>query len=100
GGHGGGTPFEFALVAEDDVFETFEEIGREFGHKSGFANHAIAEDDVALEDADAAFANGELAGVFDDFSDVVQEAAAEGEIGIDFLVKREETFADSGHVNC
>lgn len=49
-GHDGGAPFEFALMREDDVFEAFEEVWFEIGDDSGFADDAIAEDDVALED--------------------------------------------------
>lgn len=53
GSHCGGTPFQFALVAEDDVFEAFEERGVEFVFQTVFASKLVTEDDVAVEDASA-----------------------------------------------
>jgi hypothetical protein len=70
-------------VAEDDVFETLEEIGGELVLETVFAGELVAEDDVALEQAAAALADGQPGLVLDGLADVVQEDAGEGEVGMD-----------------
>ncbi len=98
GGDDGGAPFEFSLVTENDVFETFEEVGCEFGFEAGFADELVTEDDVALQNAAAAAGGDKVALVFDGFADVVGEDAGEGEVGVDFWIEREKGTGGAGHV--
>ena len=79
-------PFELPLVAEDDVLEAFGEVGFKFILESGFANEAVPEDDVALEDTLAGALRGEVLTVFDGFTYVVEECTGECEVTINLLV--------------
>ena len=99
GGDDGGAPFEFALVAEHDVFEALEQVGIELRLDAGLADELVAEDDVALQDAPAALRRDKFALVFDDLAGVVHEHAREREVGVDLRVKRQQRARGAGHVH-
>ena len=87
-GHCGGAPFLFTLVAEDNMFETLGQVRIEFRFQRGLACGAEAKHDVTLQGADAAYLGGEIAFVFLEFTDVVQDDPGNGEIAIDLRVER------------
>ena len=98
GGHSGGAPFFFALVTENNVFEALGQVGVEFGLDRGFAGGAEAEYDVALQGADAADLGGEISLILFELTDVVEENAGDGEVGIDLRVEGEERPRGTHHV--
>ena len=72
------------------MLEALEEIGGELVLETVFAGELVAEDDVALEQAAAALADGQPGLVLDGLADVVKEDAGEGEVGMDLRVQRQE----------
>ena len=86
GGHGGGAPFLLALMAEDDMFETLGQVGVQLGLEGGFAGYAEADNDVSLKGTDAAGLRCEVAFVLFEFSNIVEDNAGEGEVGIDLRI--------------